>query len=363
VVLRLNDTEPNQVAQLSLARRVVEEITSQPFDMANAEIGPLATNYFSFVFSIGISNNKRVQKVFVKIPKKDLRRDSKAILPISPADRHLAEAEMESLRTLADQWHADDLAVSWVRLRAGFPDYNAIVTDAVQGDEALMVFRRLDLRRRLGCTKDRDRLRAAMARLGAALGRFHNANSRVTVFRMDQAIPKLEHYCREIESSTHSPVLTEVSQILQAIAGQDIGAVEVATLKGIDIRNVLIDGQDRLFLLDPGRLKHACREADLARFIMTYRILYWGSSLFFLGLRPDVKAEHAFLEAYYSNTAPPSPKLLGFFLIKEQIKHWQTALASLRLLPWPLPLKRLVAATYVNPYYTRELTKELKQVI
>ena len=270
---------------------------------------------------------------------------------------------MRSLRTLADQWRADDLAVSWVRLRAGVPDYNALVTDAVQGDEALTVFRRLDLRRRLGCTRDRDRLRAAMARLGAALGRFHNVNSRATVFRMDRSISKIEQYCREIASGTRSPVLTDVSRALQEMAGQDIGAVEVTTLKGIDIRNVLMDDQDRLFLLDPGRLKRACREADLARFIMTYRILYWGSRLFLLGLRPDARAERAFLEAYYANSAPPSPKLLGFFLMKEQIKHWHTALDSLRLRPWPPALKRLVAAIYVNPFYTRQLTEELAQVI
>ena len=360
--MRLSEMEGNQVAQLDLASRVVEEITCQPFDVANAQIGPLAINYFSFVFSIGVLNSKSVQKVFVKIPKEDLRRDSKAILPIGAADRHLAEAEMESLRTLADQWHADDLGVSWVHLRAEIPDYNAIVTDAVDGDEAVMVFRRLDLRRRLGCTKDRDRLRAAMARLGAALGRFHSINSKATVFRVDQAIPKLERYCNEIDASVRNPVLKKVIQTLRKIGRKEIAAVEVLTLKGIDIRNVLMGEQDRLFLLDPGRLKHACREADLARFIMTYRILYWGSKLFLLGLRPDVKAEQAFLEAYYSNAGPSTPQLLSFFLIKEQIKHWHTALDSLRLLPWATPVKRVVAATYVNRYYTNQLTKELERV-
>lgn len=358
----MNVEESNEAIQKDLARLVVKEIAGD-FDLANVKIGRLATNYFSFVFSIEVSNSQGVQKVFVKIPKEDLRRNSKLALPISIADRLLAKAEADNLRIMADQWHADDLAVSWVCLRGEIPEYNAILTDAVDADEALIVFRRFDLRRRFGCIRDRDRLRAAMARLGAALGRFHDTNSRMTVFRIDKAIPKLDRYCRAIESSVHSPVLAEVRQTLHSIAGLEIGAVEVPTLKGIDIRNVLMDKQDRIFLLDPGRLKRTCREADLARFIMTYRILYWGSGLFLLGLLPDSQAEEALLDAYYSNSTPPSQKLLSFFLIKEQLKHWHTALDSLQMLQWPVPLKRIISATYVNPFYKRQLTKELKKVI
>ena len=152
-------------------------------------------------------------------------------------------------------------------------------------------------------------------------------------------------------------------RVLKSIADLEIEATEVPTLKGIDIRNVLMDEQDKLFLLDPGRMKRTCREADLARFLMTYRILYWGSWLFLLGLRPDIQAEEAFLDAYYSKTAPRSQKLLSYFLIKEQLKHWHTAIDSLRLLAWAMPIKRLIEATYINPYYTRQLAQELKKVI
>ena len=81
-----------------------------------------------------------------------------------------------------------------------------------------------------------------------------------------------------------------------------------------------------LFLLDPGRLKSACHEADLARFIITYRILYWGSKLFFLRLVPSLEAEKAFYDAYYQSTNQSSSVLQNYFLMKEQIKHWHTAI-------------------------------------
>jgi hypothetical protein len=356
-----NDND-NRAVQQSLARLVIEGITGQPSDTANATVGPLVTNHFSFMFFVEAHTTEDTQKVFVKIPKEDLRKRPKSILPTSPADRRMANDEVRSLRSLADHWQSEDLGVTWVRLRAFIPQYNAVVTDAVEGDEAFAVFRRLDQHRRLGSKKDPSRLREVMARLGTALARFHQRSAQSRIFRVDETLPKLERYCRELGSSVRGPRPGHAIQVLNSIADVEINAVEVPTLKGIDIRNVLLDKQDKLFLLDPGRMKRTCREADLARFIMTYRILYWGSRLFLLGLQPDQRAEQSFLQAYYSDAAPPSPKLLSFFLIKEQIKHWHTAIDSLHLLPWPMPLKRLVAATYINPFYDRQLAREMKQV-
>jgi hypothetical protein len=359
----MNQEEENLYIQQSLAHLVVEKITGLLFHKANATVGPLVTNYFSFIFFIEIHTGLGLKRVFVKIPKENLLKGSKSILPISSADQRMAEDEVNSLQTLADKWHSDDLGVSWVRFLGFFPQYNAIVTNAAEGDEALTVFRQLDLRRRLGSKRALFSLRGAMGQLGEALGRFHQGNAVPMVFRLDEAIPKLERYCQELGSNVRSCWPSQVIEALKIKGNLKIETMEVSTLKGIDIRNVIIDGEDRIFLFDPGRMKRTCREADLARFIMTYRILYWGSGLFLLGLRPDPLAEAAFLEAYYANSGPPSRKLLSLFLIKEQLKHWHTAIDSLRRLQWVMPLNRLVEATYINPYYTRQLAMELRKVI
>lgn len=353
----------NEAVRQNLVHLIVKEITGRPFCNENVTIGPLMTNYFSFAFFIEIYADGNKQKVFVKIPKEDLRQRTKSIFPISPADRKMAEDEINSLRTLGIQWHADDLGVFWIRLQNIYPIYNAIVTDAVYGTDAFTVFRRLDLRRRLGLYKDRTRLREAMARFGTALGRFHKGSAQKITFRVSKMLPKLERYYLELGSRIRNPLPGNIIQCLNPIADMELEGMEVSTLKGIDIRNILMDGQNKMFLLDPGRMKRNCREADLARFMMTYRIIYWGSWLFLLRLRPDTEAEEAFLNAYYSNTAPQSPKLLSLFLIKEQLKHWHTAIGSLRMLPWPAPVKSFVEATYINPFYMRQLTMELKRVV
>ena len=357
------DDRNNETAQLSLARLVVEEITGQSFSGVKTTVGPLMTNYFSFVFSIETQTDREPKQIFVKIPKEDLRQRAKSIFPISAVDRTMAEDEERSLRALGEEWRSGDLDVSWIQLRGVFPQYNAIATEAVQGEDALAVFRRMDMRRRFGASQDRVRLCRTMARLGAALGRFHQRGAQDTVFRLNETLPKLEGYCRKLEASVRSPWPNYAIQALAARANLEIAAKEVTTLKGIDIRNVLMGERDKLFLLDPGRMKRTCREADLARFIMTYRILYWGSGWFFLRLRPDLQGEEQFLQAYYSNSAPPSPKLLSIYLIKEQLKHWHTATESLRLRRWAKPLKGLIQSTYINPYYSRQLAVELKTLM
>ena len=356
---QLTNAQIHRMLGLQVAREMLGAIN----DADLVEIGPLSSNYFSFTFSVKTRTQNGQRDVFVKIPKVDMRGLVPLILPITQEDRKMAQEEESSLRLLAQKWNGNDLEVRWVGLCGIIPEYNTIVTDRVFADEALSVFRRFDLRRRFGFRQDAQKLQHSMTRLGSALGRFHQTNARASVFRLSEMLPKLEFYCQELAASTGSAWPWRILEKLRSMGDMQLASTEVPTLKGIDIRNVLIDTQDRLYLLDPGKVKFTHREADLARFIMTYRILYWGSKLLLLVREPDPKAEAAFLGAYYSNNPPPCPQLLNLFLLKEQLKHWHTALDSLQRLPWPSVLKRLVAGIYVNPFYTRQVTAQFQSLI
>ena len=175
-------------------------------------------------------------------------------------------------------------------------------------------------------------------------------------------LPKFEFYCREIGACTGSPWPDRVLEKLRSMGDRELTSLEVPTLKGLDMRNVLIGADGALYLLDPGKTKLIPREADLARFLMTYRILYWGSKLLlFVGV-PDPQAEAAFLEAYYAQSRLPCPQAFGLFLLKEQLKHWHTALDSLRRRDWPPTITRLAESIYVNPFYTRQIAVQLKSI-
>lgn len=338
-----------------LGLQVAREVLGATCENDHVEIGALTTNDYSFTFSVSVATRNGKRDVFVKTPKLDLRGTARSILPIDAGDRQVAQEEEDSLRLLENKWNTHDLAIYWATLRGIIPEFNAIITDRIFADEAFAVFRRFDMRRRLGFRQDGERLRHSMSRLGTALGRFHQANVKASVFRLSDELRKLTFYCREIASNTGSTWPDRIREQLESLSRTPLDAIHVPTLKGIDVRNVLIDAEDRLFLLDPGKTKNTYREADLARFVMTYRILYWGSRLLPLMRVPDPKAEHAFLDSYYSSSTPPSPQLFDLMLLKEQLKHWHTALGSLQHRPWSQFVKRLVARTYINPFYIRQV--------
>lgn len=353
----------NEQVHRALGLRVAREVLGATDDARLVEIGSLSSNYYSFTFSVKAHTSAGPRDVFVKIPKVDMRGLEASILPITSADREMMLEEEASLKLLGLTWQSDDLEVNWANICGTIPEYNAIVTDRIFADEAFSVFRRFDLRRRLGFRQDAQRLQHSMARLGAALGRFHQSSTGSTVFQLTEALPKFEFYCRKLAAFTSSAWPERILESLRSMGDLQLGSSEVQTLKGIDIRNVLIDAQDKLYLLDPGRMKYTHREADLARFVMTYRILYWGSKRLLLLRAPDARAESTFLEAYYSNNKPPCPRLLSLFLLKEQLKHWYTALDSLQRLDWSPVLKRVVAAVYVDPFYSRQVAAQLPSLM
>lgn len=356
------ETLTNAEVHHLLGLKVATEMLGATEPAIHVEIGPLSSNHFSFTFSVKVGGGLNQRNAFVKIPKLDLRHHAPTILPISQGDLKMALEEESSLRLLARDWDGVDLEVNWVRLCGSVPEYNALVTERIFAEEAFTVFRRFDLRRRVGFWRDTKRLRGSMARIGAALGRFHRTNVRPATFRLSEAMPKYEFYCQELSASSGSAWPERILRKLHSMGDMHFASTEVPTLKGLDIRNVLIDEQDRLFLLDPGRTKFTYREADLSRFLMTYRILYWGSKFLPVLRQPDRKAEAAMLGAYYADNQPPSGTLLSLFLLKEQLKHWHTALDSLRLLHWPTSLKRLALCTYVNPFYIRQIATTLNSL-
>ena len=196
----------NMQVQESVAKMVVERLTRQPFERSKIDIGPLAVNHFSFVFLLKIYTDSECHSVYVKIPKEDLRKKSKTILPFNRNELQMAEKEKESLEFLSSCWQSEDIGISWVKLLDYIPEYNAIVTKSADAPDAFEILRRLELSGRLGAKNNRYMLRDIMARIGLALGRFHGVHLKKSFFDFEAVVPKLKRYCRELKSMTHLPI-------------------------------------------------------------------------------------------------------------------------------------------------------------
>jgi hypothetical protein len=301
--------------------------------------------------------------VFVKIPKVDLRRRGGTILPISVDDRRMAQDEYDSLLFLADRWRADDLRVSFVRPLGFFEPCNAIVLAHVRARDACETLRRWDLRRRVGDRGASRRTQDVMARMGLALRRLHDGTAQPSTFRGGALQDKLVRYIERLDPIVADRRVLSSARDAAMRIGQMSQAVEcTSTLKGIDIRNVMLDGDDGIVLFDPGKRKITLPEADLARFLVTYRILWWGHPAFLFGCRADPRAEDAFLHAYEGRGSVRGP-LFHAQMVKELLKHWATAHESLRLKAWPPVVSRVLAAGWIDRFYASQLRHEVRHVV
>ena len=197
-----------------------------------------------------------------------------------------------------------------------------------------------------------------MARLGTALGRFHRVHASPLLFDAAGAAARMARYAEAI--GTPRGPLSRLPAWLAPLHTRAITGSSALTLKGIDLRNLLIDDRGAVTLLDPGRLKRTHAEADLARFILTYRIAHWGSPWFALVGSPDARAEAAFVRGY-AGAAALQPELLRVYLVKEILKHWHTALEVLRLRNQGALASRVTRALYINRFYARQLARELRR--
>lgn len=317
--------------------------------------GQLFRNYFSILFAIDAPCRRRWM---VKIPKADLRsRSEKGILPLTDEDRALGRAEFESLELLNLSWRGRDVEVEWVRPVAYLEDYNAVVTERVEGEDATKPYRRLALRDLAGSADANRELSSALSRIGTALSRFHEFHAQPRTVAGADIIPRLHGYIERLRAQG-AGISLRSQAIVEALRNARWATMETTTLKGIDIRNVLLSDEGRIWLLDPGKTKRAPREADLSRFILTWRILFWGSPWFGLRISPRQSLESAFL-AGYDQLKTRDSSILNVYLLKELLKHWLTAYDALSLQHWDKPQRDLVRAVYIEPFYRRQLDRLL----
>lgn len=321
------------------------------------ENGPIEVNCFSICFWATLMGPTGRKQVYVKIPKVIFYDKEKETLgPLSDDDVRLAEDEYESLGYLSRHWDAADISVTFVKPLGFIREFNAIVTERVMAEHLFRQYRRSDVWRRLLGRVHTDPIPDAMSRLGEALGRFHKRSSAPVVCDVDRILEKMHSYVLELRGyGVDSAYLDSIARRLHGWKHLRLTSRRAVNLKGIDIRQVFIDEHSRLYLLDPGRMKDGCREVDLARFVVTCRILYWGSATILFGLTPSSRYEESFLTAY-AEANGVSETALGILILKELFKHWRMAHVSLEKRRWPRVNKVLLKKLYVDRFYQRQLS-------
>jgi hypothetical protein len=141
----------------------------------------------------------------------------------------------------------------------------------------------------------------------------------------------------------------ELPLSISGVTFDDQGPV-VPAIRGFEIRNMMTAG-DRILLFDPGRLREEPPEADLARFVVSLRLLGWGTKLFLVPLDAS-HIEHAFLEAYRS-TRSINNDWLRVLIVRELAWNWRESREALETRAWPAWSRSLVSSLYVDRAFRR----------
>jgi len=197
--------------------------------------------------------------------------------------------------------------------------------------------------------------------LGNSLRSFHGLESEQKSFLADESVLKFQKYTDNLRRfGVKETDLSLIERKLSKYYGYYCNSNSVNNLKGIDIRQIFLKNDD-LYIIDPGKLSRGFPEIDLARFVVTCRILYWGTISILRGQRPSIKYENAFLEGYYGSDIRPN-KMLKSLIIKEILKHWSMAHLSLTKRKWNTFTKYFLKKVYIDYFYYKLLHDEISSL-
>ena len=312
------------------------------------KLSRLIINDFSSCFYV--ENNEK--GVYVKIPKQDIIKSS--LTDLSLEDKILAKNEYDSLLFFNSNWI--DREIQFVNVLGYNSNYNAIFTEKVNGKDFWKLVKNADFKKKVGFDFNSKKVCSLLNKIGWA----HNLHQKNNIeeeklFNWNQYIEKIHVLKNELGSSIEKSLSYEVEKVIELTRNLEIQSFTTKTLKGLDIRNIIYQKNGKITILDPGKLKTDFRQVDIARFLVTLKIIYWGSLRFFWGLVPSEDFEYSFLQSYKPNLE--NDLILKFIIIKELFRHWVTAMRVLSLKKWNIHLKDFMKKKYISPFYTTQLNK------
>ena len=324
-----------------------------------ADHGSLEVNCYSMTLWVDFNGSNGRSSVYIKFPKIIFYDKTKSnIRFFSDKDRILSQEEFKSLKYLSQNWDKSH-GINFVNPLGYVNKYNAIITERIKNEFFFKYYRKYNLLGMLNSSKYNS-ISEYMYKMGKSLYSFHNKRFEYSNFDYDLLKPKIGKYIeRLLDYKVDINYLKNIRKHLFDIQFQ-CSAKLVDNLKGLDIRQIFVDdNKHKLNIIDPGKTTHGFAENDIARFIITTRILYWGSIGIFLHLRPSQIFEKKFISGYYGNNSN-SNTMLRLIIVKELFKHWLMAHNSLKSKFSNKIARSFLRKFYIDRFYIHLMNEELR---
>jgi hypothetical protein len=293
------------------------------------------SRYFSsqIFFTLGRSDGT-LRHFVAKFPKAARGRGHSQLPGRLPEDVGLAAEEYRAFRGLSESWpkdHSDFVQPLFYDPSSGF-----LVFPFVAGQDLYVP----SLARQLVFGRLPIRFMHDVGRLGSSLGAYHARSANPGTFFPDKVLARIEKAGHEFDAPLPGWLRGEGKRSASVVPG----------IRGFEVRNAR-SGADRIWLFDPGRLRDEPAEADVARFLVSLKILTWGTVYFALPVATQ-EIEQAFLTGYRQHRTP-DPALLRLFLLRELSWNWTECVEVIKLKRLPPAAQHMLTTAYVHPGFRR----------
>lgn len=304
--------------------------------------GPVRLDYWSLTFLLRCSGSDADRSFFVKIPKSQALASSPEGA-LDEQSRSLGRAEFETQRGL---WaFAQTHGLTAVRPLAYLDRSNAILTNFVPSEALEKICRQAMLR---SWRHSDDPALGALMATGAWLRKFHDAQEATAQdLELEVKSEALRRFEDLSDRSAAPGLVRALRDQLRAVPIEPGSWRTVASLPEFQVRNIMV-GADGIYPVDTDEPRPRPAEADLARFVISLHMLFWGSPLFLVRPRANRQLVQWFLDGY-GRPDFGSTGLDRWLLVSEWLRQWQDAYFVLdRIKTYREPLRSLVGRIYID---------------
>jgi hypothetical protein len=296
----------------------------------------------------------------LKIPKADPKARDIVEVSSDAFSRRAARREFEALkwrqefsRPLGEEFGAVEPLACW-------EDLSAVVTRRLRGLDLYEVCRQDARPWRRYLTSDVAKL---LQGCGAWLGLLHSRTARPAPATCSpQSILEALQPNLELLAQWGLPLsLAENFQARLSRLNLDLPCPVATCMSGFQVRNVFVTG-GKLIFLDPEDLAEGHTLQNVASFLVSLELLFWGTPWFLLPLPLRNQMREAFLEGYGAN-APFDTRALWLWEIKQFVVYWKCAYRVLANKGYPRPVSFLVRKIYIDRFYSKAVMNRLEALV
>jgi hypothetical protein len=365
----MNRSEEISVSENRFADEIGRAITGRIYPGSacrRAELVGCDRDYWSVILVYEITKEQKpreVRRIYCKIPKANwnITTIGEILRGDFETSKEMAETEFNSLNHLrAGFERCPDRSLRVINPLGYLSEYNAVFTEGVHNStEVFELLRPWGNQSRINSES-----LAYLRKIGKWLGYFHAAgrDKGANGFKRHSAFPdqlrQMRDAAGEIGDKSLADRLVRYIDELSNKASFDPAYPDTLTIEGFEVRNFITDGE-AVFFLDPGRINAGSAYEDLARFIASLSILYWGRINFLREYRNEETFIGSFIASYEDESGGIERDILNLYLAKQFIRLWIDGILVLRHKRYMKPLDSVVQRLYIERFFTKRLNQLL----